>query len=183
MWFFDYISDGMEWIGDKLIEISESVDGVPIIGAFLAYPFLLMGVKFNTVSDSFTDASKWADEAVDAYNRLPEWGDIVQLLKDTFNVLNYTFEQIVQAVIDKIPPIPDLTEIIEDIKKELKEFITGLIPDWLPDSWEDLVERLDLLGWLYKQKSIFLKWVAEGFEEILDYLFSEEEEFIVQEVK
>jgi len=176
MWFFDYISDGFEWIGDKFVDIAETIDGVPFIGAYLAYPFLLIGNKFNTVSDSFTDASAWADETIDAYNRLPDWNDLELWLKSIWEAFGKTTVEFVEWIASEAEEkwgvlTSTAAEFVEWIASEAEakwEVLTSTIQEIV----DTVIEALPPIP----SKDDIIEWVAEKFEVILDGVFMEEAE-------
>ena len=77
----------------------------------------------------------------------------VETLKETFDILDKTFDELVEAILERIPEIAT----------------------WIPGSFEELIDLI--LEKIPPIPSIddIITWVSDAFESILDKLFEEGE--------
>ncbi len=61
MWFFDWFERYFGYVRSRFDSIANSIDGVPYLGAYLAYPFRVVASYFANLKTAASYASSWAD--------------------------------------------------------------------------------------------------------------------------
>lgn len=148
-----YVSDGFEFIADKFDNVAASIDGIPLIGKYLAIPFYFFSDNFQYISDLFLTVNDWWEWLKAEFLALPTFEVLINALEARFNILIKTAQDVYEWIEPYIPEIPD----------------------WIPGSFEELInEILDRIPDIPTKEDI-INWVSEVFENILDRLFAEEE--------
>ena len=123
MWFFDWFETHFGDLSDKFESIADAVDGVPVIGDYLAYPFDNISTFFSNLKTASGSASDWVDEIIQ---------DISDLTDDALTWVNELWDE-TDLIWDKIGTIPVLTE----------EVIKGWVSPWITTAKEALKNALD----------------------------------------
>lgn len=148
MIFIDNIASLFESIASKVDEVADTIDGIPLIGDYLAIPFFSLSSLFQSLSHNFEGFSDWTDtigdviggevgkiinllnvlrnEFVDAFNTLPSFEELMKLLEDRFEILTLTPEKLYEWIKDYLPPIPTIENIIE----------------WVSEAFESILDKI-----------------------------------------
>jgi len=170
-----YISDALEWIATKFDDTAQAIDGIPLIGDYLAAPFYFFADNFQYVSDLFETVDDWWEWLKTSFEALPVWDTVAAQIEATWSILTMSAEDLYNWIAPYVPSLPDwFPTSLDDLIALIEENAPSL-PDWFPTSLDDLVALiLEKLPPIPTLENI-VEWVSNAFESILDKLFEEEE--------
>lgn len=147
MWFFDWFETYFGNISDKFESIADAVDGVPVIGDYLAYPFDNISTFFSNLKTASGSASDWVDEII---------RDVTDLTDDALTWVNELWVE-TDLIWEKIGAIPVLT--IDVIKSWVMPWI-NTVKDTLESALEVAVDTInDAISTINDNLSVVNEWI------------------------
>lgn len=147
----DNITALFEIIATIFDEIADSVDGIPIIGDYLAIPFYSTASQFENLVNNFSSFSDWCDtigeiiggeignflillnrlhnDFIDVFNALPSFEELIGFLEEHFEILTMTPEKFYEWIKDFLPPIPTTENIIEGVSDAFESILDKLFEE------------------------------------------------------
>ena len=153
MWFFDWFETYFGYISDKFEFIADAIDGVPVIGDYLAYPFDNIATFFSNLKTASEFASGWADDIVN---------DVSNIIDDTLGWVSELWDE-TDLIWERIGAIPVLT--IDTIKSWVMPWINSAI-SVLEDVINDALDTINnTISTISDNLSAVNEWIenAPGF--------------------
>ncbi len=151
-------------IAAKLDSVAQTIDGVPIIGDYLAAPFYIIADSLEWACDLIQNVDEWWEWLKTGFDALPVWTDVVKAIEATWPLLTMTPAQLYDLIKGFIPALPAwLPTSLADMKTLVLSWIPAL-PDWLPTSLDELVTLV------YEKVVELFAWLPDSFDALWDMI-------------
>lgn len=152
---YSWIISSLRSIADMFDTTAGYIDGVPLIGEYLASPFYFFGDEFDSIADFFLGVDDWWEWLKGEFEDLPSWDDLISALESKYG-----------SLVETAAGMTDwLKEELESRYAILLESATVL--DWITNAPAWFSEEFA------KMKDTVVDWIVDSFESILDRIFAE----------